>query len=150
MSAAALFAQEPVVRLTTQARVLALVLALGFLLVVLEFIRTHRLQERHSVIWFLLALGMLIGAAFPQSLELLAKTFGVRDTNVALFSLILLVLLALCFYFTVLLSRQSEHITRLAQEAAIARSERDEALAQVASNGGEAGAAPRTEPPQAP
>ena len=56
MSAARCRAEEPVVRLTAQARVLALVLALGFLLVVLEFIRPHRLQERHSVIWFLLAL----------------------------------------------------------------------------------------------
>ncbi|MSO42546.1 MAG: DUF2304 domain-containing protein, partial [Solirubrobacterales bacterium] len=119
--------EEPVVHLTTQARVIAVLLALGFLLVVLEFIRSHRLQERHSVIWFLLALGMLVGAAFPQSLELLARAIGVRDTNVALFSLILLVLLGLCFYFTVLLSRQSEQITRLAQETAIARAERDEA-----------------------
>jgi hypothetical protein len=132
MTAAALLtAQEPVVRLTTQARVIAVLLALGFLVVVLEFIRSHRLQERHSVIWFLLALGMLIGAAFPKSLELLARTIGVRDTNVALFSLILLVLLGLCFYFTVLLSRQSEQITRLAQETAIARAERDEALAKA-------------------
>lgn len=122
--------EEPVVHLTTQARVIAVLLALGFLLVVLEFIRSHRLQERHSVIWFLLALGMLVGAAFPQSLELLARAIGVRDTNVALFSLILLVLLGLCFYFTVLLSRQSEQITRLAQETAIARAERDEALAK--------------------
>lgn len=123
--------EEPVVHLTTQARVIAVLLALGFLLVVLEFIRSHRLQERHSVIWFLLALGMLVGAAFPQSLELLARAIGVRDTNVALFSLILLVLLGLCFYFTVLLSRQSEQITRLAQETAIARAERDEAPAKV-------------------
>jgi hypothetical protein len=128
MSIALLLAQptEPDVNLTTQARVIAVLLALAFMLVVLELIRRHRLQERHAVIWFLLALGMVIGAAVPATLELFAELIGVRDTNVALFSLVLLVLLGLCFYFTVLLSRQSERITRLAQEAALARAREQE------------------------
>lgn len=143
MNLIALLAQEPVVRLTTQTRVIAIVLALGFMLLVLEFIRRHRLQERLSVIWFLLALGMLIGAIFPGSLELIAEAIGVRDTNVALFSLILLLLLGLCFHLTVLLSRQSDRITRLAQESALARAERDRAAG--GSNAGvEAGATPRS------
>ncbi len=44
---------------------------------------------------------------------------GVRDTNVALFSIVLLLLLGLALNFSVIMSRQAAQITRLAQERAI-------------------------------
>jgi hypothetical protein len=64
---------------------------------------------------------MLAGAIFPTLLELLAKTLGVRDTNIALFALLILLLLALAFESTITASRQGERITRLAQENALLR-----------------------------
>jgi hypothetical protein len=123
MSAFLLAAQnaEPVIRLTTQARIVAAVLAIAFMALIFELIRRHRLQERYAIIWFLAGIGMLLGAAFPQILEVLAKAMGVRDVTIALFSLILFVLLILSLSFTVILSRQANQITRLAQESAIER-----------------------------
>ncbi|HEX7059391.1 MAG TPA: DUF2304 domain-containing protein [Solirubrobacterales bacterium] len=112
---------EPVLRLTTQARIVAAVLAIAFMVLIFELIRRHRLQERYAIIWFLAGVAMLLGAAFPQVLELLAKAMGVRDITIALFSLILFVLLILSLSFTVILSRQAGQITRLAQESAIER-----------------------------
>ena len=112
------------VHLTPQARILAAAIAIGFMAMILEMIRRHRLQERYSVIWFIAGLGMLAGAAFPGLLEVVADVMGVRDTNVALFSLVLLLLLGLALNFSVIVSRQSEQITRLAQEEALERAER--------------------------
>jgi hypothetical protein len=112
-------AAEPTVRLTPQARILAAAIALVFMAMILELIRRHRLQERYSVIWFVAGLGMLAGAAFPGLLEIVADAMGVRDTNVALFSLVLLLLLGLALNFSVIVSRQSDQITRLAQEQAL-------------------------------
>jgi hypothetical protein len=109
------------VNLTTRSRILAALAALFFFLLVLELVRRRRLQERYTVLWFVLALGMLVGAIFPKSLELLANVLGVRDTNVALFALVLLLLLALAFESTITASRQGERITRLAQENALLR-----------------------------
>jgi hypothetical protein len=97
---------------------------------VLDLIRRRKLQERYTVIWFILALGMLAGGIFPQLLETLAKVLGVRDTNVALFALLLLLLLALAFESTITASRQGEQITRLAQENALLKVRRaDESAA---------------------
>ena len=112
------------VHLTTRSRIIAAVAALFFFLLVLELIRRRRLQERYTVLWFILAVGMLAGAIFPQLLEVLANLLGVRDTNAALFALLLLLLLALAFEATVTASRQGEQITRLAQENAILRMKR--------------------------
>ncbi len=107
------------VQLTSQTRIVAAVLAIFFMLLILDLIRRDRLQERYSVIWFVAGLGMLAGAAFPGLLEFIADLMGVRDTNVALFSLVLLLLLGLALNFSVIMSRQAAQITRLAQERAL-------------------------------
>ena len=107
------------VNLTAQTRLLAALLAIGLLAGVFECIRRHKLQERYAVLWVGGGLALLLGAAIPDTLQLLARVMGVRDTSVALFSLVLFLLLSLAFHFTLVLSRQSEQITRLAQDQAI-------------------------------
>lgn len=114
------------VQLTAQTRILAAILAIAFMFAILELIRRDRLQERYSVIWFVAGLGMLAGAAFPGLLELAADAMGVRDTNVALFSIVLFFLLALALNFSVIMSRQAAQITRLAQERALEGVQRQE------------------------
>jgi hypothetical protein len=136
MSALALAAsQSPKVHLTAQTRIIAAVLALAFMALVLELIRRNRLQERFSVVWFVAGLGMLVGAAFPGLLTLVADAMGVRDTNVALFSIVLLFLLGLALNFSVTMSRQATQITRLAQEQAL---EKAREQAGSGENGSEA------------
>ncbi len=137
MSALALAAsQSPKVHLTSQTRIIAAVLALAFMALVLELIRRNRLQERYSVVWFVAGLGMLVGAAFPGLLSLVADAMGVRDTNVALFSIVLLFLLGLALNFSVTMSRQAAQITRLAQEQALEGAR--EQQASSGENGSEA------------
>ena len=120
-----LAADDPTVHLTSQSRILAAVIAIVFMAMILELIRRHQLQERYSVVWFMAGLGMLAGAAFPGLLEVVANAMGVRNTNVALFSLVLLLLLGLALNFSVIVSRQAEQITRLAQERALERARED-------------------------
>lgn len=112
-------AEQPKVHLTSQTRILAAVIAVAFMLMILELIRRDRLQERFSVVWFVAGIGMLAGAIFPGLLGTVADLMGVRDTNVALFSIILLLLLGLALNFSVIMSRQAAQITRLAQERAL-------------------------------
>jgi hypothetical protein len=128
------------VHLTAQTRILAAILAIAFMFAILELIRRDRLQERYSVIWFVAGLGMLAGAAFPGLLELVADAMGVRDTNVALFSIVLFFLLGLALNFSVIMSRQAAQITRLAQERALEGVQRQEQ-----SNGNGNGAEPSGE-----
>ena len=119
------------VNLTAQTRIIAAVLAIAFMVMILELIRRDKLQERYSVVWFVAGLGMLLGAAFPGLLTVVAEAMGVRNTNVALFSIVLLLLLGLALNFSVIMSRQAAQITRLAQERAVEqarRQGREEAL----------------------
>ena len=119
--------EDAKVHLTSQTRIIAAILAVAFMALILELIRRGRLQERYSVVWFVAGLGMLAGAAFPGLLGFVADLMGVRDTNVALFSIVLLLLLGLALNFSVIMSRQAAQITRLAQERAIERAARQAA-----------------------
>jgi hypothetical protein len=132
MSWTAAAAGDPTVHLTSQTRILAALIAIAFMAMILELIRRDRLQERYSVVWFVAGLGMLAGAAFPGLLGVVADAMGVRDTNVALFSILLLLLLGLALNFSVIMSRQSTQITRLAQERAL-----EKAREQKKDSGGE-------------
>ncbi|MBW8059294.1 MAG: DUF2304 domain-containing protein [Solirubrobacterales bacterium] len=140
MRALTLAAQDPTVHLTSQTRILAAAIAIVFMAMILELIRRDRLQERYSVVWFVAGLGMLAGAAFPGLLGIVADTMGVRDTNVALFSIVLLLLLGLALNFSVIMSRQAAQITRLAQEQAL-----EKAREQAAERNGDDAAAERSE-----
>ena len=126
------------VHLTSQTRIVAAIIALFFMLLILDLIRRDKLQERYSVIWLVAGLGMLAGAAFPGLLEVVANAMGVRNTNVALFSIVLLLLLGLALNFSVIMSRQAAQITRLAQERAIEKALAEKQGAEV-RNGGSAG-----------
>jgi hypothetical protein len=141
---------EPAVRLTSQARIIAAILAVVFMAMILELIRRHKLQERYSVIWFAAGIAMLAGAAFPDLLRLLAEAMGVRDVTIALFSLLFLLLLGLALSFSVIASRQAEQITRLAQEQALQGASEDGAGSDGArgSPGGEGEKS--TQPPARP
>jgi len=130
---------EPQVHLTSQTRIVAAVIAIFFMLLILDLIRRDRLQERYSVIWFVAGLGMLAGAAFPGLLELVADAMGVRNTNVALFSIVLLLLLGLALNFSVIMSRQAAQITRLAQERAIEKALAEDQAAKPGNGNGSAG-----------
>lgn len=135
-----LTAAEPVVRLTPQARIVAAILAVLFMFLILDLIRRDKLLERYSIVWFLLGLAMLAGAAFPVLLELIARAMGVRDATIALFSIVLLILLGLSLNFSVIASRQAKQITRLAQQSAIESTD-GESEESVGSGDGESSGA---------
>jgi len=135
-------ATEPTVHLTSQTRILAAAIAIAFMAMILELIRRNQLQERYSVVWFVAGVGMLVGAAFPGLLGVVADAMGVRDTNVALFSIVLLLLLGLALNFSVIMSRQAAQITRLAQERAL-----EKAREQAAAGNGAAESRPQAPPP---
>jgi hypothetical protein len=138
-------AAGPSVHLTAQTRIIAAAIAVAFMVFILELIRRNRLQERYSVIWLLAGVAMLAGAAFPGLLEVVADLMGVRDTNVALFSLVLLLLLGLALNFSVIMSRQAAQITRLAQERALEKA-REQANGSTPRRGSDAVGQGRREP----
>ena len=115
----------PAVKVSSATRILAVVVAVLFLLLILDLVRRRRLQERYTVVWFLAGLALLTLALVPGLLGWLADRAGVKDTNSLLFAMSLVVAGLLLLNLTVVVSKQAEQITRLSQELGILRSDEE-------------------------
>jgi hypothetical protein len=116
---------ESIVSLSSQTRALAVVVAVMFLVLILELVRRRKLQERYTVVWFGAGVALLVLALVPGLLGWLAARVGISDTNAALFAITLMVAGLLLLNLTVVVSKQAEQITRLSQELGILRSEEE-------------------------
>jgi len=104
-------------------QVVGLVTALALLLLLLELLRRRRLREKYALVWSVLALISLVGAAVPSLLYKLTDLVGFELPVNLIFFIAFLVLFALSVQFSLELGRQEERVRTLAEELAILRLE---------------------------
>ncbi len=113
----------------TKSQVIALVLAVGLGLAVLELVRRRRLSEEYSVLWLAATLGIAAVGLWTGLLHAITRLMGaVYDTSVVFFGGIMFAL-TLSLVLSVRLTRLTRESRRLAQEVALLRA----AVAEAAS-----------------
>lgn len=103
----------------TRVQIVAIVGALGLLVVVLEMVRRRRLLERYALLWLFAALVILALAIWRGALEQVAKAVGIYSPPNALFFIALGFVLLLLLHFSAAVSRLSDQSKVLAQRQAI-------------------------------
>jgi hypothetical protein len=98
--------------------IVAAVAAVILLLVILELIRSRRLQERYALLWLLTGLVILILAIWRGALERLASLVGISYPPSALFVLASFFVLLLLLHYSTVISKLSEQNMILAQRLA--------------------------------
>jgi hypothetical protein len=93
--------------------------AVGLLLVVLELVRRRRLMERYALLWMFSALVILGLAVWQDALNVLARALGVASPPNALFFVAVGFILLLLLHFSAAMSRLSDQSKVLAQRHAI-------------------------------
>ncbi len=102
----------------------------GSLIVMLslfEMMRRHRLREKYALIWFVIAVGVLVVAVFPGLLLRATSLLGLQVPANLLFFVASLVLLMLTLQHSYELGRVEERTRTLAEEVALLRLELDRA-----------------------
>ena len=100
-------------------RVEMLALAAVILAVVFRAIRRRKLSVRFSLLWLLIACGILAVAAVPSIALWLCRAAHIETPVHLVFLLGILSLLGLVFHQTELLSHQAEELRRLTQSVSI-------------------------------
>jgi hypothetical protein len=103
----------------TRIQIVAIVGALGLLLVVLEMVRRRRLLERYALLWLFSALVILGLAVWRGALEQVAKAVGIYSPPNALFFIALGFILVLLLHFSAAVSRLADQSKVLAQRQAL-------------------------------
>lgn len=105
--------------MSTILRMELLLLALIFLFVAFQAVSKKKMQLKYSLLWLLVALCMVIAACFPDLIQWLTKLAGIETPSNFIYLLGIVVLLILSFSLSMIVSRQSDQIKRLAQYTAI-------------------------------
>ncbi len=100
---------------------LAWLFSLGFLVLVVEFVRRGRLLEQYSLLWILFASGMLVLSLNVRLVDILGRVLQIHYAPSVLFLLGFLFIIVYSFHLTVILSKQSEKLLRLTQELSLLR-----------------------------
>ncbi|GAA1668513.1 hypothetical protein GCM10009807_10790 [Microbacterium lacus] len=92
---------------------------------------TRRLREKYAVLWLVIGLAVLILGVFPQLLLWLTAVLGVQLPANLLFSLAIVLLLAVSLHLSWELSQAEDEIRRTAEEIAILHADLDLLRARV-------------------
>jgi hypothetical protein len=100
-------------------QIVAIVGAVGLLLVVLELVRRRRLMERYALLWLFAAIVILGLSIWQEALNEIAKAMGILSAPNALFFVAVGFILLLLLHFSAAMSRLSDQSKVLAQRQAI-------------------------------
>lgn len=98
-------------------------LAVLILVIVLWMLLTRKLREKYAVLWLVIAVSVLIVGLFPGLLGALTALLGVQVPSNLLFATAILLLLGVALHLSWELSQVEEETRRLAEEAAILRTQ---------------------------
>ena len=105
--------------MTVRVSIFAAIAAILLLLVILELIRSRRLQERYALLWVMTALVLLVFALWRDGLNVLAKTIGIAYPPSALFLIAAVFILIVLLHYSTAISELAERNLMLAQRIAL-------------------------------
>lgn len=111
--------------------VAGIALALLALVLVGWMLVTRRLREKYAVMWIVIALCVLTLGLFPQLLLWATTLLGVQVPANLLFALAIVLLLGVSLHLSWELSQAEDEIRRVAEEAALSRTEIDQLTARI-------------------
>lgn len=101
--------------------VIGFILVLVILVFIFEMLRRRHLREKYAVLWIIIGLGMLVLVAFPGLLFWASGVLGVQVPSNLLFSMALLLLVAVCLHLSFEQSHSEDEVRILAEEVGILR-----------------------------
>lgn len=105
---------------------ISIIFSLVFLVVVVELVRKGKMQEKYSLLWIFMSIVLLVLSSTPIIIDKLAEWLDIKNPPSFLFLFGLVYLLIYNLHLTVVVSKQSEKITRLTQEIALIKEKSDE------------------------
>lgn len=112
--------------MTLYLRIFLLLMAIFVLVVIVRTINKKKLRIQYSFPWILIAVGMLVLAIFPRIAVFLCEITGIQTPSNLIYLIGIIVLLFICFYQTILISRQANRIIRMTQILSIVKKENED------------------------
>ncbi|MEB3187519.1 MAG: DUF2304 domain-containing protein [bacterium] len=102
-----------------QVKLVALAIAAALLGIVFELVRTRRLREEYSVLWFLTGITIVLMTVFFEVLVWLTRLLGSVYPSSIFFFFALVFLMAISLHYAIRVSRLTSQLKNLAQKVAL-------------------------------
>jgi hypothetical protein len=106
-------------------KIIAIIVSGFIFFTVIELIRRDHLKERYSLIWLAASIVLIVFSSWRGLLHFIALKLGIYYPPSFLFLLAIAFLLVLLLHFSTVISSQSDHNKRLAQEIGVLKSRLD-------------------------
>ncbi|MGZ9586581.1 DUF2304 domain-containing protein [Paenibacillus marinisediminis] len=103
---------------------LSVLLSLTFLIIVLELVRRQKLKEQYSLLWITFGATLTVVSLNVTIVEQIAQWLGVKYAPAMLFLFGLLFCFAIMLHMTIVITKLSNQVLRLAQELTIMKESR--------------------------
>lgn len=100
-------------------RIIGIVGCVGLLLFILELVRRRQLKEEYTVLWVIIALVLLVFAAWEGLLRDVRNLIGASSEASTLYFFGLIFVVALLMHFSVRVSRLERRVVAMMQEIAL-------------------------------
>lgn len=107
----------------TKIQIFSLIGSILFMLLILWHVRQKKLKEAYSLLWLGIGVMLLFFSLWMNSLRIISSFIGIQYAPATLFLLLLGGVMLILFQYSLLLSRNQEKISRLAQEIALLKNE---------------------------
>src|SRR4030066_2381927 len=109
--------------ITLRSQLLVIAIGIAMLLFILNLVRKKPLREQYSLLWILSATVLLLSAVFIRAVDQVAHLVGIYYPPAFLFLIAILVVFALQFHFSTVISSLREQNKSLTQDLGILASE---------------------------
>ena len=104
-------------------KILALVMAVGLLIFIIETVRRRRLREEYAWLWVLIGIIILVLSLWEESLRAITGLLGIELPINTVFFFGLMFVVFINLHFSVKISQLTNQVKRLTQELAIKKEE---------------------------
>lgn len=89
------------------------------LIIIIVSLKKNTISIKNSIAWLLLPIVFLLIALFPEPLTVFSSWLGFETLSNFIFLVVIALLIIICFFHTVTISKQQTQITKLIQELSI-------------------------------
>ncbi|OGW36944.1 MAG: hypothetical protein A2Y97_12660 [Nitrospirae bacterium RBG_13_39_12] len=107
--------------MTLHQKIFALFVGIGVFVVILEMVRSKKLEEEYSFLWLIVGLGIVVLVLWEGLLKWLTDLIGAtaQTTTIFIFGLVILILINL--HFSIKITKLSKQVKEITQLVAILR-----------------------------
>jgi hypothetical protein len=102
-------------------QILAIIGSIAFLAFILYLVRKKKLREDYSLLWLFFGGIFLVLSIWRDSLEFISRALGIAYAPAAIFIILIMCLFMIMIQFSMIISKQANQISSLAQEVALLR-----------------------------